>query len=170
MRLVEAGCLFCPLLSLACHCVSPLFVELHSSTTFSHSFIPSSSPSLYSKLLPLLSTLLFISSVLHPLTLLHIYSAEKLPICPLASRTLLFCPFTLLVLPFPLSPTSCPYYTLPLAPPTQPNHLFLSSPLQKATLISPAETLVSSLPGQGSTIAHFTHDRVCCMPVMYVCF
>lgn len=30
-------------------------------------------------------------------------------------------------------------------------------------------TLVSPLPGQGSTTAHFTHDRVCCMPVMYVC-
>lgn len=43
-----------------------------------------------------------------------------------------------------------------------------SSPrLQRAALISPAETL-SPLPGQRSTTAHFTHDRERCMPVMYV--
>lgn len=128
LRLEEAGCLFCPPLSPACHCVSPLFVELHSSTTFSR-FYPIIFPFPLLKTPPssFHTTFHLICPPLHPLTPLHIYSAEKLPICPLASRTLLFCPFTCLVLPFPLSPTSCPYYTLPLAPPTQPNHLFLSS-------------------------------------------
>lgn len=65
----------------------------------------------------------------------------------------------------PLSP-SCPFcnsFFLFCSPPPILFREPLSSRLLKHSRLS------SPLPGQGSTTAHFTHDRVCCMPVMYVC-
>lgn len=130
LRLVEAGCLFCPPLSPVCHCVSPLFVELYSSTTFSRSFIPSSSPSLYSKLLPLLSTLLFISSVLHS-TLSLLSTFILLKNSPFARLPLVPC-YSVLSLasschsPFP--PPHVPTTPSPLPPyTTKPPFSLLSS-------------------------------------------
>lgn len=108
---------------------------------------------------------LFISSPLH-----HHFSFHFTFILPNSSSfahlSLIPCYSVLSRLVFPL-----PLYS-PLVPSATPLVFFMlsssSPPLRRGALISFAETLPSPLPGQGSTTIHFTHDRVCSMPVMYI--
>lgn len=119
----------------------------------------------------------FISSSL-PLISLHIYSDGKkhapLPFSP--SYPVILSSLSALFLILPPQPPHLPscldclfIFTLffilsptPLAPPLPP-------PALREGLLSSRLLKHSHFSGQGSTTAHFTHGRVCCMPVMYVC-
>lgn len=109
---------------------------------------------------PCLTTLLFlISSPCTPPS--HSSPAEMLLSCPLAS--LIPCYSVLLLASSFHSHTHT--QTLSLL------QLLLFSVLlfREHSHLVCWNTFVSPLPGQGSTTAHFTHDRVCCMPLMHVC-
>lgn len=157
-----------PLLSHLCHFLfSALFIELlfYLLSPLSH-HLPLPCPQTSSHLLPTLLSFHLISSPLLPLIPLDIYSAEKtpnLPARPSYSVIRSSCSPRLSIPPFSPSRPFCNSYIFFCSP--HPPLLFtelLSSRLLKHSRLS------SPLPGQGSTIAHFTHDRVCCMPVMYV--
>lgn len=126
LRLVEAGCLFCPLLSPACHCVSPLFVELHSPTTFSHSFIPSSSPLKTPPSSFHITFHLICPPPSHSSPHLFCWKTPHLPACLSHSVILSFHSPRLAIPPFPhlmslLHPPPCSLYT------TKPPFSLLSS-------------------------------------------
>lgn len=149
-------------------------------SSLAHSFAPSSSSCASSSLLSHSPPITSLSSLLPSLSFLFTFiQMEKkkhtpLPFSPsypviLSSLSVLFlilpphpphlpsCLDSLFILTFfvGLSPS-------PLAPPLPP-------PALREGLLSSRLLKHSRLSGQGSTTAHFTHGRVCCMPVMYVC-
>lgn len=129
------------------------------------SFTPSSSSSVSSNLFSSSRHITFLSSHLPSLSFRFTFILLKNSSFALSSLILCYSVLSLALFPNSPFPPSCPFSN---------SSIFLlsssfSPPLQIAALISSAETLSSHLSGQGSTTAHFTHDRVCCMPVMYVC-
>lgn len=146
---------FCPSLCHSSHFSLFILLKLHSL------HLPLPCPHTSSLLLPTLLSFHLISPSPPFLIPLHIYSAEQLLICPLVPHTLLHCPLSPCLSIAPLFP-SCPFCN---------SSLFLCGPpppLLFGEVLSSRLLKRSPFPGQGSTTIHFTHDRVCCMPVMYI--
>lgn len=155
-----------------CPCHFPFSCTLFHSS-LARSFTPSSSSCASSSLFSHSPHITSLSSPLPSLSFLFTFILPRkkkhtlFPFPP--SYPVILSPLLVLFLILPRHPPHLPscldffFFFLVLSPPPPPLLLFVRG------LLSSPRLKHSPLSGQGSTTAHFTHDRVCCMPVMYVC-